>query len=183
MGFEKPVLLKKSTMGLFVFLFSKLSDRNVVALQMEIWQPFLRPGKWDPLGGYESESEVAQSCLTLCDPMDGNLPGSTVHGIFQARILEWAAISFSRGSSQPRDRTWISCIADRRFTVWATREALGGYTLNKRYNILSILNTNTFTIYVYTVFSFFLILPSPPTWAIISTVHFLPFASTLKSST
>ena len=43
----------------------------------------------------ESESEVAQSCLTLCDPMDGSLPGSTVHGIFQAGILEWAAISFS----------------------------------------------------------------------------------------
>ena len=68
----------------------------------------------------ESESEVAQSCPTLCDPMAGNLPGSAVHGIFRARILEWAAISFSRGSSQPRDRTWVSCIADRRFTVWAT---------------------------------------------------------------
>ena len=53
--------------------------------------------------------------------MDGNLPGSEVHGIFQARILEWAAISFSRGSSQPRDRTPVSCIADGRFTVWATR--------------------------------------------------------------
>ena len=50
-----------------------------------------------------SESEVAQSCPTLCDPIDGNLPGSEVHGIFQARILEWASISFSRGSSQPRD--------------------------------------------------------------------------------
>ena len=49
----------------------------------------------------ESESEVAQSCPTLCDPMDGNLPGSAVHGIFQARILELAAISFSSGSSQP----------------------------------------------------------------------------------
>ena len=70
----------------------------------------------------ESESEVAQSCPTLCDPMDGNLPGWAVHGIFQARILEWAAISFSRGSSQPRDRTRVSCIADRRFTVWATRQ-------------------------------------------------------------
>ena len=56
--------------------------------------------------------------------MNGNLPGSSVHGIFQARILEWAAISFSMGSSQPRYRTWVSCIADRRFTVWATREAL-----------------------------------------------------------
>ena len=47
-------------------------------------------------------SEVAQSCPTLCDPMDSSLPGSAIHGIFQARILEWAAISFSRGSSQPR---------------------------------------------------------------------------------
>ena len=60
-----------------------------------------------------SWSEVAQSCSTLCNPMDGSLPGSAVHGIFQARILEWAAISFSRGSSQPRDRTRVSCIADR----------------------------------------------------------------------
>ena len=65
-------------------------------------------------------SEVSQSCLTLCDPMDSSLPGSAVHEMFQARILEWAAISFSRGSSQPRDQTWVSCIADRRFTVWAT---------------------------------------------------------------
>ena len=49
--------------------------------------------------------------------------GSMVHGIFLARILEWAAVSFSMGSSQPRDQTRVSCIADRRFTVWATREA------------------------------------------------------------
>ena len=46
---------------------------------------------------------VAQSCLTLCDPMDGSPPGSSVHGILQARILEWVAIPFSRGSSWPRD--------------------------------------------------------------------------------
>ena len=65
-------------------------------------------------------SEVAQLCLTLYDPMDSSLPGSAIHGIFQARILEWAAISFSRGSSQPRYRTCVSCIADRHFTVWAT---------------------------------------------------------------
>ena len=58
-----------------------------------------------------------QSCLTLCDPMDCSQPGSSVHVIFQARILEWAAVSFSRESSQPRDRTRVSCIADRRFTV------------------------------------------------------------------
>ena len=67
-------------------------------------------------------SSVAQSCLTLCDPMDCSLPGSSVHGIFQARVLEWVAISFSKGSSQPRDRTRVSRIAGRRFTIWATRE-------------------------------------------------------------
>ena len=67
-------------------------------------------------------SEVAQSCPTLCDPMDCSLQGSSVHGIFQARVLEWVAISFSRGSSWPRDQTLVSHIAGRRFTVWATRE-------------------------------------------------------------
>ena len=72
---------------------------------------------------WDSESEVAQSCPTLWDPMDSSLPGSVIRGIFQSRILEWAAISVSRGSSQPRDQTWVSCIADRRFTIWATREA------------------------------------------------------------
>ena len=69
-----------------------------------------------------SESEVAQSCPTLCDPIDCSLPGPSVHGIFQAIVLEWIAISFSRGSSQPRARTQVSRIVDRRFTVWATRE-------------------------------------------------------------
>ena len=70
----------------------------------------------------ESESEVAQSCLTLCDPMDYSPPGFSVHGIFQARILEWVAISFSRRSSRPRDWTQVSRIIGRCFTVWATRE-------------------------------------------------------------
>ena len=60
-------------------------------------------------------SEVAQSCPTLCNPMDCSPPGSSVHGIFQARILEWVAISFSRGSSQPRDRTQVSHIVGRCF--------------------------------------------------------------------
>ena len=69
------------------------------------------------------KSEVAQSCLTLCNPMGCSIPGSTIHGIFQARVLEWVAISFSRRSSRPRDWTWISRIAGRCFTVWVTREA------------------------------------------------------------
>ena len=57
-------------------------------------------------------SLVARSYLNLCNAMDGNLPGSSVHGILQARILEWVAIPFSRGSSQPRNQTCVSCIAD-----------------------------------------------------------------------
>ena len=65
----------------------------------------------------KKEREVTQSCPTLCDPMDYSLPGSSVHGISQARILQWVAIPFSKGSSQPRDRTQVSCIAGRRFTL------------------------------------------------------------------
>ena len=72
----------------------------------------------------ESESEVAQSYPTLCDPVDCSPPGSSIHGILQARILEWVAISFSMGSSWPRDWTQVSRIAGRRFNLWATREAL-----------------------------------------------------------
>ena len=72
---------------------------------------------------YESESEVAHLCPTLCDPVDCSLPGSSVHGIFQGIVLEWVAISFSRGSSQPRAQTRVSHIVDRRFTVWATRKS------------------------------------------------------------
>ena len=59
---------------------------------------------------------VAQLCPTLCDPMDCSPPGPSVHEIFQARILEWVAISFSRGSSQPRDQTRVSCTTGRFFT-------------------------------------------------------------------
>ena len=72
----------------------------------------------------ESESEVAQSCLTLCDPMDCSPPSSSVHGILQARVLEWVAISFSRRSSRPRDWTQVSRNVGRCFTVWATGEVL-----------------------------------------------------------
>ena len=72
----------------------------------------------------ESESDVAQSCPTLCDPVDCSRPCSSIYGIFQARILEWVAISFSRGPSQPRDWTRVAHIVSRCFTVWATREVL-----------------------------------------------------------
>ena len=61
-------------------------------------------------------AQLLQTCPTLCDPMDCS-PPSSVHRIAQARILEWVAISFSRGSSPPRDQTWVSCIAGRFFTT------------------------------------------------------------------
>ena len=63
---------------------------------------------------------VIKPCLTLCDPMDCSPPGSSVHGVLHARILEWVAIPFSRGPSRPRDRThvsWVSCLADGFFTT------------------------------------------------------------------
>ena len=67
-------------------------------------------------------SEVAQSWPTLCNPIDCSPPGSSIHGIFQARVLEGVAISFSRGSSWTRDQTQVSHIAGRCFTIWAIRE-------------------------------------------------------------
>ena len=75
-------------------------------------------GSKGELGRLKVNVKVAQSCPTLCDPMD-----YTVHGILQARILEWVAFPFSRGSSQPRDRTQVSHIVGRFFTSWATEEA------------------------------------------------------------
>ena len=67
--------------------------------------------QWQCAGGL-----VTKPCLTLCDPVDCSPPGSSVHGISQARVLEWAAISFSRGSSQPRNQTRIR-VAGRFFTA------------------------------------------------------------------
>ena len=64
---------------------------------------------------------VTQSCPTLCNNMDSSPPGSCVHGILQARILEWVVIPFSRGSSQSKDWTWVSCIAVRFYIIWTTR--------------------------------------------------------------
>ena len=85
--------------------------------------PWDSPGKNTGVGCHfllqcmkvKSESEVAQSCPTLSDPMGWSLPGSSVHGIFQARVLEWGAITFSRGSSRPRDQTQVSLIVGRCF--------------------------------------------------------------------
>ena len=87
---------------------------------MELLAPFLSVHLL--YSNFEKWSKVTQLCLTLCDPLDCSLPGSSIHGIFQARILEWVAVSFSRGTSQPRDRTRVFHIVGIRFTIWATRE-------------------------------------------------------------
>ena len=71
----------------------------------------------------ESESVIASVMSNSLWPHELQPQGSSVHGIVQARILEWVAIPFSRGSSQPRDQTWVSYIVGRFFTMWATREA------------------------------------------------------------
>ena len=73
---------------------------------------------------------VTQSCLTVCNPMDYSPSGSSVHGILQARIVKWVAISSSRRSSWPRDQTWVSCIGRWILYHWATREApIGSITI------------------------------------------------------
>ena len=90
---------------------------------------------------------VSQSCLTLCNPMYCPPPGSSVHGIFQVGILEWVALPFSRGSSQPTDRAPVSYIAGRVFTVWATKEA-PYYMIPVYYMYLDVYNI---LIYIYDI--------------------------------
>ena len=96
------------------------------SVQPHRWQPSRLPRHpWDSPGKntgvgchfflqcmkVKSESEVVQLCPTLSDSRDCSLPGSSIHGTFQARVLEWGAIAFSTGSSQPRDQTRVSRIA------------------------------------------------------------------------
>ena len=86
------------------FLYSIISGNNTITFNT-----------------WRSEVKFAQSCPTLWDSKYCSPPGSSVHGVLQARIMEWVAIPFSRGSSQPRDRTWVSCIAGRCFIIWTIR--------------------------------------------------------------
>ena len=110
----------KSQSTVFCFLWVE----NVVAYKDLMTVESLPVGVMTLTSLKLSEVKAAQSCPTLCNPMDFSLPGSSVHGILQARILEWVAIAFSRGSSQPRDWTPVSHTAGRFFTIWTTREAL-----------------------------------------------------------
>ena len=91
-------------------LLDRVSEKDTVTTPMSSYG--------DILTNYVS---VAQACPILWDPMDCSPQGSSVHEILQARILEWVAIPFSRGSSRPRDWTQVSCIAGRFFTTWTTK--------------------------------------------------------------
>ena len=129
----KSLLLLKPPFCLFVFICN-IAPLIFKHLNLEFRNPplqnsFSLPSHFIVSKPFENKLReqlkvlVTQSCSALWDPMDCNPPGSSVHGILQARILEWVAIPFSRGSSWPRDQTQVSCIAGRLFTIWATREA------------------------------------------------------------
>ena len=102
------------TVADFIFLGSKITSDGDCSHEIKRW---LLLGRKVMTNLEVKWSEVVQLCPTLCDPMDYSLPGSSIHGILQARILEWVAISFSK------DRTQVSRIAGRRFNLWATRKA------------------------------------------------------------
>ena len=87
-------------------------------LQEEFWHEV----KWSDVKW--SEVKSLSRVRLFVTPMDCSLSGFSVHGIFQAGILECVAISFSRGTFRPRDWTWVSLTVGRRFTIWVTREAL-----------------------------------------------------------
>ena len=95
---------------------------------MEGWIPGKGISRQQPAGGgniFQATFLLLLSHFSRVQFSATSWPGSSVHGIFQARILEWVAIPFSKGPFWPRDQTQVSCIAGRFFTIWATREAYG----------------------------------------------------------
>ena len=109
------LLLSNDSWGLPLLSFCVLFSLTTNCLTFSLNQSYFFSQK-------KKKSEVDQLCLTLCDPTDCSLPCSSI--IFQAGVLEWGAIPFPSGSSRPRDQTQVSLIVGRRFTIWATREAL-----------------------------------------------------------
>ena len=108
-----PMLLTQSVSD---WIMSMLDSPIFFLLLEWIEREYKTQLKWN-------EIKVTHPCPTVCNPMDYSLPGSYLHRILQARILEWVASPFSRVSSWPRNRTGVSCIAGKFFTSWATREA------------------------------------------------------------
>ena len=116
-----PVTINSFSKSVSLFLFCKEVHLYHIFRFQKKWYHMLFVFFWvtshSMIVSDQWSVKVAQSCPILCDPMD-----YTVHGTLQARTLEWVAFPFSRGSSQPRDRTQVSRIAGRFFTSWATRE-------------------------------------------------------------
>ena len=109
---------------IYIYIYIYSNETNYFLFVSITPSPFDNVFKWHSC---VCKCSVTQSCPILCDPMDCSPPGSSVHGIFQARTLEWVAISYSRGYSQLRDRTCVSCVSyiDRQILYhWATWEAL-----------------------------------------------------------
>ena len=125
------------------YTFTWWEERDV-CLPLFVKPPMLKPHSYHLMILFNLNESVfvTQLYLTLCNPMEYSLPGSSVHGILQARILEWVTIPFSRGSSWPRDRTQVSCITVGYFTVWTTMEAL---LFNLNY-LLKSLSSNMVTL-------------------------------------
>ena len=119
-------------------------------------------------------------CLSLCDPTDCSPPGSSVHGILQARILEWVAISIFKGSSRPRDWTQVFCIAGECFTLWATREVIPLQplvTASSQVPSLASLLSYFSNMLSQSPFSFRLLYGSTPWFFACSWWHMLPIES------
>ena len=112
-----------SVHGIFQARILEVGDSSRVSSQSRDWTHI----SWISFNGrqnlYHWATWEAQGVSHSVMSNSSSLPGSSVHGISQAIILEWVAISFSRGSSQARDQTWVSCIVGRFFTIWATRKA------------------------------------------------------------
>ena len=104
------------------FSFKNVSRTSLILLSWW-WQGRQQSQKYKYRHYHHAVCSVAQLCPTLCDPMDCSPPGSSVHGISQASMLEWVTISSSRGSSQPRDRTHVSCIGRWILYHWSIEEA------------------------------------------------------------
>ena len=117
---------------LFIYIFIEVKLVYGVVLDSGIQQI-------DSVYTYVCVCMCVQSCLTLCDPMDCYLPGSSVHGISQKRTLEWIAVSYSRGLSRPRDQSHISCLASRFFTTEPFGKAIYTYIYICLYILFQIL--------------------------------------------
>ena len=131
-----PLILLLTQLNAFLFLIKYVEMSSLLAWnEIHKWYSILISLKKNPVCVL-----VAQLCSTLCDSMDCSLPGSSVHGILQARTLEWVAIPFSRGSSRPRDQTQVTRIVGRFFTIWATRKSLFTFKLKQTNNTVQYSN-------------------------------------------